>query len=87
MPKKAILFISTELPYPPQSGGTIKSFKYIKDLEGRYDLSVACLLKGTDRENEKAFEAATNLKSYFGTAVNINVQDSTFLRVTLVPLV
>lgn len=48
--QKSLLFITTQLPYPPKSGGTVKSWNYIKDLAQRYNLSLATLLKDDDAD-------------------------------------
>lgn len=53
--KPSILFISTQLPFPPKSGGTVKSYQYVKDLCKRYPLSIACLLKDDDDKHLEAF--------------------------------
>jgi glycosyltransferase involved in cell wall biosynthesis len=54
--KNEILFITSQLPYPPVSGGTIKSFKLIEFLSQNYNLHLATLLKGEeDIKNEKIF--------------------------------
>ncbi len=54
--QKSLLFITTQLPYPPKSGGTVKSWNYIKDLAQRYDLSLATLLKDDDADYVEALK-------------------------------
>jgi len=46
--RKKILFITTQLPFPPVSGGVIKSWKLCEMLSQYYDLGIACLLKNND---------------------------------------
>ncbi|MEQ8907843.1 MAG: glycosyltransferase [Vicingaceae bacterium] len=60
--KRSILFISTQLPFPPKSGGTVKSFHYVKDLSQRYHLSVACLLKDDDADYVEEFQKQVKLE-------------------------
>ena len=55
MPSTKILFLTTQLPYPPTSGGTVKSWNYVMHLARNYSLSVACLLKDDDEKYEKEF--------------------------------
>lgn len=51
----AILFLTPELPYPPHSGGRIKSWKLIESFGSRYRLGVACALKGDDERHLPPF--------------------------------
>ncbi len=46
--QKKILFLTPTLPFPPVSGGVIKSNKVVNFLSEKYDLSVACFLKNED---------------------------------------
>ncbi|MBK1649279.1 glycosyltransferase family 4 protein [Rhabdochromatium marinum] len=57
----AILFLTPELPYPPHSGGRIKSWKLIECFGSRYRLGVACALKGEDEQHLAAFRARARL--------------------------
>lgn len=65
MKRKNILFLTTQLPYPPISGGTIKSFHYIRHLGYRGNLHLACLLKNNDDQNEGALQQKVTIASYF----------------------
>ncbi|MFT4925815.1 MAG: glycosyltransferase involved in cell wall biosynthesis [Phenylobacterium sp.] len=49
-----ILFLTPQLPYPPISGGVIKSFKLVELLTREYQLTLACLLKSAEDENNLA---------------------------------
>ena len=42
---KKLLFITTELPYPAQSGGKVKSLKLLQALAQSYQVTLACPLK------------------------------------------
>ena len=50
-----MLFLSSELPYPPHSGGRIKSFRLVDYLAKHYRLSVGCILKGNDPDYKDEF--------------------------------
>lgn len=73
--KKSILFITPQLPYPPVSGGTIKSFKLIAFLGENYNLHMITLLKGEDHKNEKDFLecAGKYLNSYKSFKISDNI--------------
>lgn len=45
---KKILFLTPQLPYPPISGGTIKSWKMVEFLSQNYIIGLGCLLKNED---------------------------------------
>ena len=51
--KTSLLMISIELPYPPTSGGRMKSWNMLKFLSRHFDVGLACPLKyGTDKVSE-----------------------------------
>ena len=52
-----LLFITPELPFPPQSGGKVKSLKLLHALAERYEVTLACPLKGEDARHVDAFHA------------------------------
>ncbi|MCB0801838.1 MAG: glycosyltransferase [Flavobacteriales bacterium] len=70
MPSTKILFLTTQLPYPPTSGGTVKSWNYVMHLARNYSLSVACLLKDDDEKYEKEFLSSVNLDNYISEPLN-----------------
>ncbi|TWX63728.1 glycosyltransferase family 4 protein [Colwellia sp. C1TZA3] len=45
-----ILFLTPELPYPTISGGTIKSFKIVEHLLTNHDVTLGCLIKGSQEQ-------------------------------------
>lgn len=57
----SILFLTPELPYPPHSGGRIKSWKLVEFLGDRYRLGLACALKGDDEAYLEGFKARAAL--------------------------
>ena len=65
--KKKLLFLTPQLPYPPVSGGVIKSWKLIEFLHLKYDVYLACFLKNNDEEHIVEFEQKVTLfgKTYY----------------------
>ena len=53
-----VLFLTPELPWPPHSGGRIKSAKLVEYLGQQYQLDVGCLLKGSDSDHLQGFATA-----------------------------
>lgn len=49
--RKKLLFISSQLPFPPLSGGVIKSFKLLEYFSNHYQTTLACPLKFDDAEH------------------------------------
>lgn len=77
MDRPRLLFITDQLPYPPVSGGIIKSWRFLEHLCKRFDVTLLTLMKGADRDHEKALLAALPLVGFKGipfdrarTAVN-----------------
>lgn len=86
--RKKILFLTPTLPYPPVSGGVIKSNKVLHFLNGSYDLSVACLLKNEDPKHVAEFLTTVNLSALVTEELNIprtakNLVLSNFLGIPL----
>lgn len=54
---KRLLFITPELPYPPQSGGKVKSLKLLDSLAERYEVTLVSPLKMQDHSHRLAFES------------------------------
>lgn len=71
MKRKKLLFLTTQLPFPPISGGTIKSYNLLKHLSETYDLYLGCLLKGDDFSNVELLRQRVPLKGYFGDEVMV----------------
>ncbi len=78
--KPSILFISTQLPFPPKSGGTVKSWNYVKDLSARYKLSVACLLKDDDDQFVESFKSKLPLANLITHAHQTSRSITTLLK-------
>lgn len=51
MARKRLLFLTTQLPFPAQSGGVIKTFRMLEYFAERFEVTLLCLLKGEDQEH------------------------------------
>ncbi len=66
-----VLFLTPQLPYPPKSGGTIKSFRLIKFLSENYpETTLVSLIKGEDVHHVESFKRAVSLGNMFFVEVN-----------------
>lgn len=68
---KNILFLSPQLPYPPISGGVIKSWRLVEFLSHRYDLSVATFLKNDENKDVNTFLDLVQLKHHYFEPIDI----------------
>ncbi len=66
-----ILFLTAQLPFPPNSGGTIKSYYLINYLAEKYKISVATLLKNNDSAYIKEFEHKIPLDDFVTTGIDV----------------
>lgn len=57
-----ILFLTPQLPYPPQSGGVIKSYQLIRYLSSEHAVTMVCLLK-----SERDIKNLPSCKKEFAT--------------------
>jgi len=69
--KKKLLYITPELPYPPRSGGKVKSLKLLESLASRYDVTLASPLKGEDPVYLAEFEARSPCRRQLHSEVNV----------------
>lgn len=76
---KKILFLTPTLPYPPVSGGVIKSNKLVEFLSPRYALSVACFLKNEDVAYKAEFEQKTPLQNFIALELNVRRSAKNFI--------
>lgn len=67
-----LLFLTHQLPFPPKSGGTVKSWNYVKFLSENYTVSVASLLKDDDKRHLVDFEKAIQLKQLVAEEVDVH---------------
>jgi glycosyltransferase involved in cell wall biosynthesis len=75
-----ILFLTNVLPYPPYSGGVIKSYNLIDFLSKCSDLSLISLLKNDDAEHEAKFREKFRFNKYYSKAVNIERTSINFFK-------
>ncbi|MFT4824738.1 MAG: glycosyltransferase involved in cell wall biosynthesis [Halioglobus sp.] len=68
---KKLLFITPELPYPPQSGGKVKSLKMLHALAEKYLVTLACPLKMEDAKYVEEFYAISPCAHHLHQDVSI----------------
>lgn len=66
-----ILLLTHQLPYPPKSGGTVKSWNYVSFLAKKYALSVGCLLKDDDEKHLEDFQRNIQLEALYTKALKV----------------
>lgn len=67
-----VLFLTPQLPYPPVSGGVIKSHKLLMFMAEHYQLALCCLIKSdSDRQNLAALEKRISPVPVYSLALNI----------------
>lgn len=69
--KPKILFLSTQLPYPPISGGVIKSWKLIERLSQHFEIYLVCPLKGEDPAYLEEFKKKLPISDLFCLPLDI----------------
>ncbi|WOJ97791.1 glycosyltransferase family 4 protein [Congregibacter brevis] len=68
---KKLLFLTPELPYPPQSGGKVKSLKLLEALAERYEVTLVSPLKLDDADHRPAFEEKSPCVQHIHRRVNV----------------
>lgn len=76
---KKILFLTPTLPYPPVSGGVIKSNKIVQFLNDKYSLSVACFLKNDDKLHVQEFRDKFIIQHFIAEELNVARSAKNFL--------
>lgn len=69
--KKRLLFLTPQLPYPPVSGGVIKSWRLIEFLSQEYEVSLACFLKNDDQLHLDTLKNLVPLKEVWAETINV----------------
>jgi len=67
--KKRLLFLTPELPYPPVSGGKLKSWKLLEFLSQNYQVSVASILKEDDSDHVDEFLSKISIEKFYFDSV------------------
>lgn len=78
-----VLLLSPQLPYPPFSGGVIKSWKLVEFLSKEYDLVVAYFLKNDDADNEADFLSKVNLAGHYSEKIDVPRTALNFIKSNL----
>lgn len=68
---KKLLFLTPELPFPPQSGGKVKSLKLINALAERYEVTLACPLKGEDASHLESFHRVSPCVKHLHAPIDV----------------
>ncbi|NND77517.1 MAG: glycosyltransferase [Flavobacteriales bacterium] len=71
MSSKKILFITNQLPYPPSTGGKLKSWNLVRFLSENYSLSLIYLLKENEKEDEEEMLSKLALSSHYSEELNV----------------
>lgn len=77
---KSLLFITSQLPYPPVKGGVIVSWNLLRRLAERFEISVITVLKGDDPAHESAFREQITLGDYYSEEINIGRSPRALLK-------
>lgn len=75
-----ILFITPQLPFPPHSGGTIKSNKLVEYFSMNFELSIATLLKGGDINYLKDFKCRLKISEFISEEISVPRNATSFLK-------
>lgn len=49
--RPSLLFLTTDVPYPADSGGRLKTFKLLEQLSGSFDVKLLCAFGGSRKED------------------------------------
>ena len=77
---KKLLFLTSELPWPVQSGGKLKTFKLLESLAERYEVTLVCPLKSEDSENLTAFYRVSPCRAHLHEPVERSRSAKNLLR-------
>ena len=78
--KKELLFITSQLPYPPVKGGVSTSWNLIKYLSQHFQTGMITILKWDDPDHEHEFLSKVNLIEYFSFELNIERTPQTVIK-------
>ena len=77
---KKLLFITSQLPYPPYKGGVSTSWNFIKYLSENFKTSMITILKWDDPDYEEEFLSKVKLEKYHSYELNIERTAGTVLK-------
>ncbi len=72
MKDKSLLFITSQLPYPPFKGGVSTSWNFINYLSKHFRTSMITILKWDDPEYEQEFLSKVDLDNYYSYELNVD---------------
>lgn len=78
--KKELLFITSQLPYPPYQGGVMTSWNLISFFAENFSTSMITLLKWEDPKFEAEFLSKVELEDYFSFELNIERTPATVIK-------
>jgi len=61
--RKTLLFLTTDVPYPADSGGRLKSFKLLERLSKDYEVKLLCAYGGERQKDVKALRNVVDIAS------------------------
>jgi len=61
--RKSLLFLTTDLPYPANSGGRIKTYRFLEFLAKDYDVRLICVRGGKRKDDVLALKSSLSLES------------------------
>ena len=77
---KSLLFITSQLPYPPVKGGVIVSWNLIKNLTHHFEVSLINVLKEDDPQHEAEFLSKIDLEEHYSLELNIGRTPGTLMK-------
>lgn len=84
MTSKKLLFLTTQLPFPPESGGLIKSFHLLQYFCLHYEVALATLLKNDDKNVQSTLLTKVSLEDYIGVEIVSERNALNYLKSVLV---
>ncbi len=81
--KKKILFLTPQLPYPPISGGVIKSWKLLEYLSSKYETYLACFLKNEDDSSLEEMQSKIALSGLYTEKIDVPRNALNFIKSNL----
>jgi len=75
-----VLFLTPQLPFPPKSGGVVKSFELVKFLSKEFTLSIGTLLKGDDTYHVRKFITTIRVDKFYSEEISVDRTLSNFFK-------
>lgn len=83
-----LLFLTHQLPYPPISGGVIKSLKLVNYLTARYEMKIISLQKENDEKFVQEFRTKISPAKFYSVPINVPRSVANYMRsiISRIPL-